>query len=45
MSDLLLFMGGGAGPHPTGRTGWWRADAEVYSDAGVTLATDGQTVY
>jgi hypothetical protein len=23
---------------------WWRADKDVYTDAGVTLATDGQTV-
>ena len=28
----------------SGLTGWWKADAGAYKDAGVTLATDGETV-
>jgi len=44
----VIMMGGsniGKAPNLiTGCTGWWKADAGVYVDAGVTLATNGQTV-
>ncbi len=31
-------------PPTTNMVGWWKADANVYSDAGTTLCTDGTTV-
>lgn len=33
-----------AGPPTANRLGWWEADLGAYNDAGVTLATNGQTV-
>lgn len=42
---LKMLMGGGLSPYATNLTGWWRADAGVYSDAGSTPAVDTGTVY
>lgn len=44
---IITAPGGGTVLQPnqiTGLQGWWKADAGVYSDAGVTLAVDGNTV-
>lgn len=41
---LKKFLGGTFNPLGYGPTGWWKADAGVYSDAGSTLAVDTNTV-
>jgi hypothetical protein len=45
---MIILSGAGdvqdAGPPSSARVLWLKADAEVYNDAGTTLATDGETV-
>jgi hypothetical protein len=45
---VIFFSGGRPQKSPdqvTGLQAWWKADANVYSDAGVTLATNGQEAH